>query len=247
MQVWPAIDLLGGKCVRLQQGDYSRETVFSDDPVSVAHHWRNLGATCLHLVDLDGAKSGSLINQPAIRGIVTETGLTCQVGGGVRDQETIDRLLYLGVTRVIVGTRALREPQWFAEMTRLYPKQLVLGIDARDGMVATDGWLETSSISATALAQRIETLTDLVAAIVYTDIAKDGMLSGPNYEQLAQMQRCSAFPVIASGGVTTLDDIDQLVEMKTHGCIVGRSLYEGWLQLPDALRRARREEGACPH
>ncbi len=246
MQVWPAIDLLGGKCVRLQQGDYSRETVFADDPIAMAHHWRQLGATCLHLVDLDGAKSGSLINQPAIRGIVMETGLTCQVGGGVRDQATIDRLLDLGVTRVIVGTRALRDPDWFANMTRLYPKQLVLGIDARDGLVATDGWLETSSTAAITLAKRMEELTDQVAAIVYTDIAKDGMLLGPNYDQLAQMQRTSSFPVIASGGVTTLDDIDHLVEMKTHGCIVGRSLYEGRLRLPDALRRARREEGVSP-
>lgn len=246
MQIWPAIDLLGGKCVRLQQGDYNRETVFDENPVRMAHKWVSAGARCLHLVDLDGAKSGSQINQPAIRGIVAETGVPCQVGGGVRDEGTIEQLLDLGLARVIIGTRALREPEWFAEMTRKYPKQLVLGIDARDGMVATDGWLETSKTSAIELALQIAAMTDQIPAIVYTDIAKDGMLSGPNFEQLEQMQRATKIPVIASGGVTTLEDIDQLVEMKTHACIVGRAIYEGRLDLAETLRRARREDAAGP-
>lgn len=246
MQIWPAIDLLGGKCVRLQQGDYNRETVFDENPVRMAHRWVSAGARCLHLVDLDGAKSGSQINQPAIRGIVAETGVPCQVGGGVRDEPTIEQLLDLGLARVIIGTRALREPEWFAQMTLKYPKQLVLGIDARDGMVATDGWLETSKTSAIALAQQIASLTDQIPAIVYTDIAKDGMLAGPNFEQLEQMQRATKIPVIASGGVTTLDDIDRLVEMKTHACIVGRAIYEGRLDLAETLSRARREAAAGP-
>lgn len=246
MQIWPAIDLLGGKCVRLQQGDYNRETVFAEDPVQMAHRWVKAGARCLHLVDLDGAKSGSQINQPAIRGIVAETGVPCQVGGGVRDEQTIEQLLDLGLARVILGTRALREPEWFAKMTRQFPKQLVLGIDARDGMVATDGWLETSQTSAIELAQQIAAMTDQIPAIVYTDIAKDGMLCGPNFEQLEQMQRATHIPVICSGGVTTLEDIDRLVAMKTHACIVGRALYEGRLDLAETLRRARREEGAGP-
>lgn len=246
MQIWPAIDLLGGKCVRLQQGDYQRETVFAEDPIEMAHRWVKAGAHCLHLVDLDGAKSGSQINQPAIRGIVAETGVPCQVGGGVRDERTIEALLDLGLARVIIGTRALREPEWFAEMSRKYPKQLVLGIDARDGMVATDGWLETSKTPAIELAQQIASLTDQVPAIVYTDIARDGMLSGPNFEQLEQMQRATPIPVIASGGVTTLEDIDRLVAMKTHACIVGRALYEGRVDLAEVLSRARREVAATP-
>ena len=246
MQIWPAIDLLGGKCVRLQQGDYQRETVFAEDPVQMAHRWVEAGASCLHLVDLDGAKSGSQINQPAIRGIVAETGVPCQVGGGVRDEQTIETLLDLGLARVIIGTRALREPDWFADMSRKFPKQLVLGIDARDGMVATDGWLETSQTSAIELAQRVASMTDQIPAIVYTDIARDGMLSGPNFEQLEQMQRATAIPVIASGGVTTLEDIDRLVDMKTHACIVGRAFYEGRLDLKETLRRARREVAASP-
>lgn len=246
MQIWPAIDLLGGKCVRLQQGDYQRETVFAEDPIEMAHRWVKAGARCLHLVDLDGAKSGSQINLPAIRGIVAETGVPCQVGGGVRDEETIDAMLDLGLARVIIGTRALREPEWFADMSKKHPKQLVLGIDARDGMVATDGWLETSKTPAIALAQKIARLTDQVPAIVYTDIARDGMLSGPNFEQLEQMQRATTIPVIASGGVTTLEDIDRLVAMKTHACIVGRALYEGRLDLAEVLSRARREVAASP-
>lgn len=241
MQIWPAIDLLGGKCVRLQQGDYQRETVFAEDPIEMAHRWVKAGARCLHLVDLDGAKSGSQINQPAIRGIVAETGVPCQVGGGVRDEETIEALLDLGLARVIIGTRALREPEWFADMSKKYPKQLVLGIDARDGMVATDGWLETSKTPAIELAQKIARLTDQVPAIVYTDIARDGMLSGPNFEQLEQMQRATPIAVTCSGGVTTLEDIDRLVAMKTHACIVGRALYEGRLDLAEVLSRARRE------
>ena len=164
----------------------------------------------------------------------------------MRDEETIEALLDLQVARVIIGTRALREPDWFADMSRKFPKQLVLGIDARDGMVATDGWLETSQTSAIELAQRIAGLTDQIPAIVYTDIARDGMLSGPNFEQLRQMQQATAIPVIASGGVTTLEDIDRLVDMKTHACIVGRALYEGRLDLKETLKRARREVAASP-
>jgi phosphoribosylformimino-5-aminoimidazole carboxamide ribotide isomerase len=237
MQIWPAIDLLGGKCVRLQQGDYNRETVFADDPTEMAAKWKLAGTKYLHLVDLDGAKDGSQVNGDVIRRIVVETGLICQVGGGVRDEATIDRLLSLGLNRVIVGTRALRDPNWFAEMATKYPQQLVLGIDARNGMVATDGWLETSTTSAVELAQRIGGMTQQVAAIVYTDIAKDGMLQGPNFEQLAEMQAATSIPVVASGGVTTLSDIEQLKQMHAHAAILGRALYEGQLDLAEVLAR----------
>lgn len=239
MQIWPAIDLLGGKCVRLQQGDYDRQTVFSDDPLEMAIRWQQAGTRYLHLVDLDGARDGSLVNGPVIRSIVQETGLICQVGGGVRDEATIQRLLGMGVSRVIIGTRALREPEWFAQMADHYPRQLVLGIDARNGMVATDGWLETSKTSAIELAQRVARFTKLVAAVVYTDIAKDGMLAGPNFEQLEAMQRATEIPVVCSGGVTTLDDIQRLLELGTQAAILGRALYEDRLDLTAVL-------GLCP-
>lgn len=237
MQIWPAIDLLGGKCVRLQQGDYDRETIFADDPVEMARRWQQAGSKYLHLVDLDGAKNGSQVNCQAIERIVGQTGLICQAGGGVRDEAAIVRLLQLGLQRVIVGTRALRDPDWFAEMANKYPQQLVLGIDARDGMVATHGWLETSSTSAIELAQQVAEKTSQVAAIVYTDIAKDGMLSGPNFQQLRQIQDATPIPVVCSGGVTSMEDIEQLLEMNCHAAIVGRAIYEGRLDLIRVLRR----------
>ncbi len=239
MQIWPAIDLLGGKCVRLQQGDYNRETIFADDPTLMAEQWKQAGTKYLHLVDLDGAKDGSQVNGDVIRRIVEQSGLVCQVGGGVRSAETIARLLELGLARVIVGTRALKDPEWFAAMADKYPQQLVLGIDARDGMVATDGWLETSTTSAATLAKQVEQLTANVAAIVYTDIARDGMLAGPNFEQLADMQQATAIPVVCSGGVTTMQDIERLLEMQTHAAIVGRAIYDGHLDLATVL-------SACP-
>lgn len=235
MQIWPAIDLLGGKCVRLQQGDYNRETVFADDPTLMAAQWKEAGTKYLHLVDLDGAKDGSQVNGDVIGRIVQQSGLQCQVGGGVRSEETIARLLELGLARVIVGTRALKDPEWFAAMADKYPQQLVLGIDARDGMVATDGWLETSTTSAATLAKHVEGLTGNVAAIVYTDIARDGMLAGPNFEQLADMQQATAIPVVCSGGVTTMDDIERLLKMQTHAAIVGRAIYDGHLDLASVL------------
>lgn len=235
MQIWPAIDLRGGKCVRLQQGDYDRETIFSDDPTIMAAKWKEAGTKYLHLVDLDGAKDGSQVNGSVIQRIVQETGLICQVGGGVRSEDTIQRLLDLGLARVIIGTRALKEPEWFVAMADKYPRKLVLGIDARDGMVATDGWLETSSTPAVELAQQIAAKTSDVAAIVYTDIARDGMLAGPNFEQLTQMQSATSIPVVASGGVTTIDDVRQLSEQETHAAIIGRAIYDGQLDLTAAL------------
>lgn len=235
MQIWPAIDLLGAKCVRLQQGDYDRQTVFSEDPLEMAIRWQKAGTRYLHLVDLDGARDGSLVNGPVISRIVQQTGLICQVGGGVRDQTTIERLLEMGLSRVIVGTRALRDPEWFVQMADRYPQRLVLGIDARDGMVAIDGWLETSTTPAIDLARKVANLTRHVAAIVYTDIAKDGMLAGPNFEQLQVMQRSTDIPVVCSGGVTTLEDIRQLKEIGTHAAILGRALYEDRLDLSAVL------------
>ena len=237
MQVWPAIDLRGGKCVRLRQGDYERETIFSDDPVAMASHWVAQGATCLHLVDLDGAKDGQLSNLSAVQAILRAIDVPCELGGGVRNEETIHSLLDLGLSRVVIGTRALREPAWFQVVCRKWPGRLALGIDARDGRVATDGWLQTSSVLATDLARQLA--GEPLAAVIYTDIARDGMLAGPNFAAMEEMCRCSSLPVIASGGVTSADDVARLLSTGVAGCIIGRALYEGELTLRDALHAAR--------
>ncbi len=237
MQIWPAIDLRGGKCVRLKQGDYCRETVFGDDPASMARHWVELGAECLHLVDLDGARTGQPSNIAAIEAILRAVHVPCQLGGGVRSEETICRFLDLGVARLVVGTQALREPEWFRRMCERFPGKLVLGIDARGGRVATEGWQQTSQVPALELARQYEALP--VAAIVYTDIAADGMLAGPNVPAMAEMQRAVRLPVIASGGVTTAEDVARLAAIPMAGCIIGRALYEGTLTLPEAIRAGR--------
>jgi phosphoribosylformimino-5-aminoimidazole carboxamide ribotide isomerase len=241
VEIWPAIDLLGGKCVRLQQGDYHRNTVFSDNPREVAARWFDAGSPFLHCVDLDGAKSGSIANADAIASIVAVAGdRKVQLGGGVRNEAAIERLLNLGLSRLVVGTAALKDPAWFAKMCESYPGHLVLGLDALDGMVATEGWLETSKTSASELVRRVADRTDACVAVVYTDIAKDGMMSGPNFASLAEIQKTSPFPVICSGGVTTMQDVRQLIESKTAGAIIGRSLYEGQMKLEDVLALAQR-------
>lgn len=237
MQVWPAIDLRGGKCVRLQQGDYQRETVFGDDPAAMARHWVELGAGCLHLVDLDGARDGRPANLASVRAVVEAVSVPCELGGGIRSQEAIAELLDLGLARLVIGTLALREPDWFRAVVREFPGRLVLGIDARDGHVATDGWLATSSMPAVELARQFA--AEPLSAIVYTDIAKDGMMAGPNLAAMAEMQRAVDCPVVASGGITTLSDVAQLAAIPMAGCIIGRALYEGALKLPEVLATAR--------
>lgn len=236
MQIWPAIDLRGGKCVRLRQGDYQRETVYGEDPAAMARRWVGEGATCLHLVDLDGAKEGAAVNLPAIEAILAAVDVPCELGGGIRDEATIERLLGSGLARLVVGTRALKEPDWFRSVVRRYPGKLALGIDAKGGLVATDGWLETSSTSAVELARQF--VDEPLAALIYTDIAKDGMLAGPNLEAMSQMNEAVEFDVIASGGVTTADDVRRLAELELAGCIIGKSLYEGLLRLDEALAAA---------
>lgn len=236
VEVWPAIDLRGGKCVRLRQGDYQRETVFAEDPAAMARHWVAQGARRLHLVDLDGARQGRPANLDAVRTIVEAVGVPCELGGGVRDEQTIAELLALGLARLVIGTLAVKEPDWFRRMCRRYAGKLVLGIDARDGLVATDGWLETSRVAATELAQQFA--GEPLSAINYTDIATDGMMSGPNVPAMRAMQRAVDVPVIASGGVSTVDDVARLAAAGLAGCIVGRALYEGTLNLPEALTAA---------
>ena len=238
MQIWPAIDLRDGKCVRLRQGDYQQETVYGDEPAAMARQWVDQGAEFLHLVDLDGAREGRLTNRQAVASILASVSIPCELGGGVRDEATISELLQLGVHRLVIGTEAIKRPDWFREMCHKFPHRLVAGIDARDGRVATDGWSVTSQVKATDLATELSELP--IAAIVYTDIAKDGMMAGPNLQAMAEMASAVTTGVIASGGVTTVSDVTQLATTGVAGCIIGRSLYEGSLTLRDALAASRK-------
>jgi phosphoribosylformimino-5-aminoimidazole carboxamide ribotide isomerase len=222
--------------VRLQQGDYDRETIFGDDPAEMARQWVDAGAQYLHLVDLDGARDGSQVNRTAVEAIMAAVEIPCELGGGVRDQATIEMWLEAGLSRLAIGTKALRDPDWFREMCQRFPHKLALGIDARDGRVATDGWLKTSSVTATELAARYA--DEPIAAVIYTDIAKDGMMAGPNLTAMAEMQQATELPVIASGGVTTADDVCALSQIGVAGCIIGRTLYEGKLTIADAIAAA---------
>ena len=239
MEIWPAIDLRHGKPVRLRQGDYDQQTTFGDDPVEFAKRWQDAGAKCLHLVDLDAARGDDpTANREAVRRIVDATGLPCQMGGGVRDEETIAALIDVGVSRLVVGSRACNDPQWFTSMCDQFPGKLAAGIDARDGMVATQGWLETSDVTAIELAQKLRESTENIAAIIYTDIARDGMMQGPNFDGLAQMADATDIPLVASGGVTTYEDVEKLVAMKMPAAIIGRSLYDGVMDLTKVLEIA---------
>ena len=222
--------------MRLKQGDYNQETIFGDNPGAMARQWCEQGAECMHLVDLDGARDGLWINQDAVRSIIEAISVPCQLGGGVREESTIELLLGLGVSRLIIGTKALKEPEWFSSMVEKFPHKLALGIDARDGMVATDGWLETSETTAISLAQQFN--SQPVAAIIYTDISRDGMMQGANIAGMSEMKQATNIPVIASGGVTTLEDVKQLREAGLDGAIIGRSLYDGVIDLKDAIALA---------
>lgn len=235
MQIYPAIDIRGGQCVRLRQGDYGQETVFGRDPAAMARRWVGEGATFLHLVDLDGAKVGQPVNGASVRAIVEAAGVPCQLGGGIRTREHIAEVLGWGVQRVIVGTKALQSAEWLDEMAATFPGKLVLGIDAKEGKVATHGWLEVSQLGALELARRCEALP--LAALVYTDIARDGMMQGANVAAMAEMAAAVKLPVIASGGVTSLDDVRALAEAGLAGCIIGRALYEGTLSLHEILAK----------
>ncbi len=239
MQIWPAIDIRGGRCVRLVQGDYDQETVYGFNPADMAVRFQADGATGLHLVDLDGARDGDNPNQKQIAEVVNEVNVPCQLGGGIRSEGTIRDYLELGLARLIVGTKALTDAAWLAEMCRKYPDKLLVAIDARDGRVSTDGWKKTSETNAVDLAQQIS--ANAIAGIIYTDIAKDGMLGGPNITAMREMVSAVDVPVIASGGVTTVEDVANLTTVGVEGCVVGRALYEGHLTLQDAMVAARKE------
>lgn len=233
MQILPAIDVRGGQCVRLRQGDYAQETVFGADPAGMALRWVEQGASFLHIVDLDGAKEGKPVNSESVRQIVEKTRVPCQLGGGLRTEEHIRDALALGVARVVIGTRALNDPDWLQGVCRRFPGKVVLGIDARNGKVATEGWLNVSDTSALDLVRRCADWP--LAALVYTDISKDGMMQGPNLDAFRELSAATKLPIIASGGVTTIDDVRRLAELKLAGCIIGRALYEGTIQLREAI------------
>jgi phosphoribosylformimino-5-aminoimidazole carboxamide ribotide isomerase len=239
MQIWPAIDILDGQCVRLIQGDYGQKTVYGKFPSDMASRWVADGAKCLHLVDLNGARNGSNINRQAVQEIVSAVEIDCQLGGGIREEETIRDYLNIGVKRLVIGTRAHKDPVWFRSMCEKFPQRLLVGIDARDGMVATDGWTTTTNQSAKELAQQFA--RNPIAGLVFTDISRDGMMSGPNLDALKDIIQSVDVPVIASGGVTTIDDVKNLTHLGIVGCIIGKSLYEGKLTLAEAIRASHAE------
>ncbi|MEL6496229.1 MAG: 1-(5-phosphoribosyl)-5-[(5-phosphoribosylamino)methylideneamino]imidazole-4-carboxamide isomerase [Cyanobacteria bacterium J06623_7] len=237
MEVIPAIDLLDGKCVRLYQGDYDQASIFNDNPVEVARQWASEGATRLHVVDLDGAKEGKSVNLAVIEAIAKAIDIPVQVGGGLRDRPGVKRLLETGVQRAILGTVAVEKPELVTELCRDYPQQIVVGIDARNGMVATRGWLETSEVAATDLAKRMA--QEGAAAIIYTDIHRDGTLTGPNMPALRELAESIEIPVIASGGVSSLTDLLSMLSLESigvTGVIVGRAIYTGDVSLKEAVR-----------
>ena len=241
----PAIDLKEGRCVRLRQGRMEDATVFSEDPVAMARHWCGLGAARLHLVDLDGAFAGAPVNRDVISAICDAVDVPVQIGGGIRDADTFGDYLSIGIQYGIVGTRAVREPEWVSELCGRFPGRVIVGIDARGGRVAAEGWAEETDVDVRDLARRFE--NDGVAAIVYTDIDRDGMLSGVNLEATVALAEAVSIPVIASGGLTDLADLRALQAAAASangalvGAITGRAIYEGTLDFAaalDALRAA---------
>jgi phosphoribosylformimino-5-aminoimidazole carboxamide ribotide isomerase len=241
MLVIPAIDLKEGKCVRLEQGLMEKDTVFSDNPAAQALAWQRQGGELLHIVDLDGAFAGTPKNRQAIETIVAALAIPTQLGGGIRDLGTIESYLTLGISRVILGTAAQRNPELVTEACRLFPGRIVVGIDAKNGMVAVQGWGEVTGVRALDLARRFA--DDGVAAIIYTDISRDGMMQGPNIEATKALAEGAGIPVIASGGVSSLKDIENLLAIESSGVvgvITGKAIYTGALDLAAAVALTKR-------
>ncbi|UIJ67775.1 1-(5-phosphoribosyl)-5-[(5-phosphoribosylamino)methylideneamino]imidazole-4-carboxamide isomerase [Bacillus cereus] len=234
MEIFPAIDLKEGRCVRLYQGEFSKETVMNEDPVAQAIIFEKLGAEILHIVDLDGAIAGESLNLPVIEKICKAVRIPVQVGGGIRSLVTVEKLLSAGVEKVILGTVALYDKSFLEEAVRLYKEKIIVGIDAKNGFVATRGWLDLSEISYVSLAKQMESLG--VQTIVFTDISKDGTLAGPNFEQLAILQKSVGIRLIASGGVASIQDVKKLNDMNIYGVIIGKALYEKTIDLEEVLQ-----------
>ena len=237
MYIIPAIDLRDGKCVRLIQGRYDRQINYDAEPVIVAKDFLSAGAKWLHIVDLDGAKAGEPVNTDAISAIAALKQLKIEVGGGLRDEASIQQLLDMEIERVIIGTKAVSDFEWFSEMATKFSGKIVLGLDARDEKVATDGWTKNTSEPLLEFAVRASKLP--IAAIIYTDITKDGMMTGPNLERTKTLAEAVGVPVIASGGVSTVSDVRKLSETGVEAVIIGRALYEGKLNLSDAIEAAK--------
>ena len=235
MYLFPAIDLRNGQVVRLYQGDYDRQTTYGNDPVAQAQTFADAGATYLHVVDLDGARTGKMTHLPILEQICHTTGLTVEFGGGVRDDQTIGQLISAGVKRIVLGTAALQNWPWFDELAHnpVLANKLVLGLDARKGKVAVAGWEETTETTALEIARKVDGWP--LAGIVYTDIATDGTLQGPNLESTREIAEATSVPVVASGGVGTLEHLRELRKLPIFGAIVGRALYDGAFTIEEAL------------
>ena len=239
MNIIPAIDLLGGKAVRLRQGDYAKVTVYDHDPAARAASWRGK-VPVLHVVDLEGARAGRAMQADVVRAIVKAFGPGVQVGGGVRSREAFESYRALGAERVVLGTAAVRDPELVSDLANDFPNGLVLAIDARDGLVATDGWTKVSETSVLDMAGAFEDVA--LGAIIYTDVSRDGTQVGPNVEMTAKLAKATSTPIIASGGVGSLAHLRALAEHPgIHSAIVGRALYEGTFSLADAIAAAKRE------
>ena len=234
MEVIPAVDLRGGRCVRLVQGDYERETVFSDEPVAVARRWAELGAPRLHVADLDGAREGRPVNGQAARAIIDAVSIPVQVSGGVRTLDAVGTWIRAGASRVVLGTAVVHEPELAAEAVRRHGgERIVVSVDAKDGLVATDGWTSTTEVRAEELIERLAGLG--VRRFVYTDILRDGTLTSPNYEAIEALLKSTDAALIAAGGVAEVAHLVRLAELGVEGVIVGRALYDGRVDLPEAL------------
>ncbi len=233
MHILPAVDIRGGRAVRLFQGRADRETVYDDSPADAARRWADAGATWLHVVDLDGAFDGESPNEPQIREILEAVSIPVEIGGGIRSVEKARRLLGAGATRVIVGTRAATDPSFLSEILAACPGRIAVGVDAREGKVAIRGWTESSGLEAEAFLRSLS--GSGAAAVIYTDIARDGALEGPNLEAMRRATEATDVPVIASGGVTTAGDIRALGALPLEGIIVGKALYDGRITLAEAL------------
>ncbi|MFD1928397.1 1-(5-phosphoribosyl)-5-[(5-phosphoribosylamino)methylideneamino]imidazole-4-carboxamide isomerase [Sporosarcina siberiensis] len=229
MILFPAIDIRNGKCVRLIQGDYDKEIIYGDSPTEMALEWERQGAEYLHLIDLDGAKSGNSSNRLAIQAVARGVSIPVQVGGGIRSMEIIEDHIENGVSRVIIGTAAISDKTFLKEAVKKYGDKIAVSIDARNGFVATDGWTETSDIQAIDLLKELENLG--VKTVIYTDIFKDGMMQGPNFVELKAIDEATSIDVIASGGVSTTENIEKLRAMNLYGAIIGKALYDGNLSL----------------
>lgn len=235
MQLYPAIDMKNGQCVRLRQGAFKDITIYSDAPEKVAAHWQEKGASFLHLVDLDGALAGYSVNEEVIRRIADTVSIPIEIGGGIRSKEAVERMLDLGVRRVIIGTKAAEHPEFLRDMVRTFGKEaIVAGVDAKDGMVAVEGWEKVSSLTASDLCLTMKEYG--VRHIVYTDISRDGMLSGPNVEATRKLTEETGLDIIASGGVSCMEDLKCLHEAGIRGAIIGKALYENRIDLAEAVR-----------